>query len=143
VHLCHGVVRECCGRTLGERRSEDEHVRICRPSSGLGLTATVTVAAVTLFSLSARTEPTPPFAALVDEYMDQFALRHPSIAAGNGFHGHDDRLEDFSAAAIAAEVAWLHAFAARVHAIDPQALTADERVDRHVRLGILDGWLLD
>ena len=118
-------------------------MRMCRSSNRLRVLATVMVAAVPLFALPARTEPTPSFAALVDEYMDQFALRHPSIAAGNGIHGHDDRLEDFSAAAIAAEVAWLHAFAARAQAVDPQALTADERVDRHVLLGIVDGWLLD
>ena len=118
-------------------------MRMCRSSNRLRVLATVMVAAVPLFALPARTEPTPSFAALVDEYMDQFALRHPSIAAGNGIHGHDDRLEDFSAAAIAAEVAWLHAFAARARAVDPQALTADERVDRHVLIGIVDGWLLD
>ena len=118
-------------------------MRMCRSSNRLGFLGIVMVAAVPLFALSVRTEPTPSFAALVDEYMDQFALRHPSIAAGNGIHGHDDRLEDFSAAAIAAEVAWLQAFAARAQAIDPQALTADERVDRHVLLGIVDGWLLD
>ena len=32
---------------------------------------------------------------------------HPSIAAGNGIHDHDDRLDDFSPAGIAAEIAAL------------------------------------
>ena len=44
------------------------------------------------------------FSPLVDEYLDQFARRHPSIAAGNGLHAHDDALEDFSAGAIASEI---------------------------------------
>src|SRR5512147_71681 len=41
-----------------------------------------------------------PLAAFVDQYLDGFASRHPSIAAGNGLHQHDDRMEDFSRAAI-------------------------------------------
>jgi uncharacterized protein (DUF885 family) len=86
---------------------------------------------------------TPAFSALVDEYLDRFAARHPSIAAGNGIHSHDASLEDFSAAAIAAEVAWLRAFRSRLDSLDPAPLTADERVDRRILQGIVDGWLLD
>ena len=85
----------------------------------------------------------PAFAAMVDEYLDQFAARNPSIAAGNGIHTHDGTLEDFSASAIASEIAWLRAFRGRLEALDPAPLTADERVDRRILLGIVDGWLLD
>ena len=85
----------------------------------------------------------PAFAALVDEYLDQFAARNPSIAAGNGIHTHDGALEDFSASAIAEQVSWLRAFRARLASLDPAPLTADERVDRRILLGIVDGWLLD
>jgi uncharacterized protein (DUF885 family) len=85
----------------------------------------------------------PQFAALVDEYLEQFAQRHPSIAAGNGIHTHDATLDDFSAAAIAAEVEWLRAFRRRLDAIAPAALNADQRVDRRILQGIVDGWLLD
>jgi hypothetical protein len=46
--------------------------------------------------------PASQFRVLVDEYLDQFARLHPSIAAGNGIHSHDATLEDFSAGAIAA-----------------------------------------
>ena len=38
-------------------------------------------------------------------FLDEFARMNPSIAAGNGLHQHDDTLEDFSAAAIAVQVA--------------------------------------
>ncbi|HMJ85254.1 MAG TPA: hypothetical protein VK504_18860, partial [Vicinamibacterales bacterium] len=71
---------------------------------------------------SSSATPAPQFAALVDEYLDQFARRHPSIAAGNGIHAHDGELEDFSAPAIAAEVAWLRAFRQRIDAVDPAPL---------------------
>ena len=109
-------------------------------------TSALAIAAATATALACappqRSSPTP-FTQLVDEYLDQFARRHPSIAAGNGLHGHDDALEDFSAGAIASEVAWLRAYRSRLDALDPAPLSADERVDRRILLGIVDGWLLD
>lgn len=89
--------------------------------------------------------PTPPaaFAALVDEYLDQFARRHPSIAAGNGLHAHDDGLEDFSAGAIGQEVEWLRTFRGTLERVEVARLTPDERVDHRILLGVIDGWLLD
>jgi hypothetical protein len=83
------------------------------------------------------------FAAAVDEYLDWFARRHPSIAAGNGIHGHDRTLEDFSASAIRSEAGELRGWRSRIAAFQSTALTADERVDREILLGIVDGWLLD
>ncbi|HEY1491196.1 MAG TPA: DUF885 family protein, partial [Steroidobacteraceae bacterium] len=79
----------------------------------------------------------------MDRYLDHFAHLHPSIAAGNGLHGHDGELEDFSSASISAEIKWLHAARGRFAALDPATLTLDERVDREILSGIIDGWLLD
>jgi uncharacterized protein (DUF885 family) len=100
--------------------------------------------AVLLFSLACDRSPTPrAFGSLVDDYLDQFARRHPSIAAGNGLHAHDGTLEDFSADAIRSEIAWLRSVRRRLGAIDNSSLTADERVDRAILAGVVDGWLLD
>jgi hypothetical protein len=84
-----------------------------------------------------------PFDAFVDAYLDRFAAFHPSIAAGNGLHAHDNQLEDFSAASIAAEISWLRTTRQALSAIDAAALTPDQRVDHRILLGIVDGWLLD
>ncbi len=96
---------------------------------------------------AAHTAPDAPmpgtFAQRVDQYLDHFARLHPSIAAGNGLHGHDGELEDFSSASIAAEVTWLHAQRRSFAALDAAALSLDERVDREILLGVIDGWLLD
>ncbi len=101
--------------------------------------------ALCLVPLAARPPVVPgEFAAFVDRYLDGFAMRHPAIAAGNGLHAHDERLEDFSPTAIAAEIATLKAqrkFLSRQ--LDTTALTLDERVDRQILLGIIDGWLLE
>jgi hypothetical protein len=108
----------------------------------MAVVALALIALITAGSTSATTA-TSNFAALVDQYLDGFAARHPSIAAGNGIHDHDDQLEDFSAAAIAAEIAWLRGFASRLDTLDPMPLDPDERVDRRILIGIVDGWLLD
>lgn len=86
---------------------------------------------------------TSTFARAVDRWLDVFARRHPSIAAGNGIHTYDDRMEDFSATAMRREVGALRAERARIASFDAATLTADERVDQRILTGIIDGWLLD
>jgi len=90
-----------------------------------------------------RPQPARTFAQVVDQYLDDFARRHPSIAAGNGMHDHDDTLDDFTAGGIKAEIAALKADAARLRALSANALTPDERVDQRILLGVIDGWLLE
>ncbi len=94
--------------------------------------------------------PAPPpqsvperFDAFVDAFLGHFAERHPSIAAGNGIHRYDDRLEDLSATAVAAEIEAWKGLRARLDAIPVAALTADERVDHRIAGGLIDAWLLD
>ena len=84
-----------------------------------------------------------PFTGFVDQFLDQFATRHPSIAAGNGLHQSDGTLEDFSAAAIGSEIAAWREMKTRLAAMPTDALTADERVDHRIVAGLLDAWLLD
>ncbi len=87
--------------------------------------------------------PSDSFSVFVDEYLDGFARRHPSIAAGNGIHDHDALLDDFSAEAVEREITELKAARARLRAFAPEHLTPDERVDQRILDGIIDGWLLE
>ena len=98
---------------------------------------------LTTMVASCESDRRPTFAEFVDRYLDDFSRRHPSIAAGNGLHQHDDRLDDFTAAGIAEEIAALKRDAATLAAFDTSALTPDERVDRLILAGIIDGWLLE
>jgi uncharacterized protein (DUF885 family) len=111
------------------------------------LLAVLAVSALVVAACGRAGDAAPPKAdalsALVDRYLDEFARRHPSIAAGNGLHNHDDTLEDFSAGAVKEEVEWLRSTRASLEAIDPAPLTPDARVDRRILLGVIDGWLLD
>ncbi len=131
--------------------AEPAHARVLRPAApvcaaALRLCLAILTVAAALSGQPAAAAPAakaPAFAGLVDAYLDRFGHFHPSIAAGNGLHGHDGELEDFSAASIAAEVTWLRGARQRFAALDPAGLTLDERVDREILSGIIDGWLLD
>ena len=94
-------------------------------------------------SLTVQPSAPPGMAPIVDEYLDQYARRHPSIAAGNGIHDRDGDLEDFSAGAIRQEVTWLRAFRTRLNEVNRAPFTADEQADWRILVGIVDGWLLD
>lgn len=87
--------------------------------------------------------PAERFEAFVDAFLDHFASHHPSIAAGNGLHQYDDRLEDFSAPAVNAEIDAWKALRVRLAAIPVDGLTPDERVDHRIVAGLIDAWLLD
>ena len=106
--------------------------------------ALVVAAAVPATPPAAQPARTPAtFAAFVDQYLNDFARRHPSIAAGNGIHDFDGTLDDFSAAAMQQEITALKRDRAMLNAFKPAQLTADERVDQKILDGVIDGWLLE
>jgi uncharacterized protein (DUF885 family) len=72
-------------------------------------------------------EPLPHF---VDEYLSYLYEVHPTNAAFDGVHLHDDLLEDLGRHAIDAQIRELGAFARRLGAIDPARLTETERLER-------------
>jgi uncharacterized protein (DUF885 family) len=72
-------------------------------------------------------EPLPHF---VDEYLAYLYEAHPTNAAFDGVHLHDDLLEDLGRQAIDAQIRTLGGFARRLAAIDPTRLTDVERLER-------------
>ena len=72
-------------------------------------------------------EPLPHF---VDEYLAYLYEAHPTNAAFDGVHLHDDLLEDFGRQAIDAKIRALGGVARRLAAIDPTRLTDTERLER-------------
>lgn len=83
------------------------------------------------------------FDRFVDSYLDEFAKHHPSIAAGNGLHDHDDLLDDFTAAGIQSEITTLKRERTALQNFAPASLTPDQAVDRRILLGLVDAWLLE
>jgi uncharacterized protein (DUF885 family) len=66
----------------------------------------------------------------------------PTAGTSAGLHQYDAKLEDYSAAGVAAEVAALHEYEKRVEAIDPSALDAPVAADREILLNNIKSELL-
>jgi uncharacterized protein (DUF885 family) len=72
-------------------------------------------------------EPLPHF---VDDYLSYLYEVHPTNATFDGFHLHDDLLEDLSRRAVDEQIRALGGLARRLGAIDPTRLTEIERLER-------------
>lgn len=72
-------------------------------------------------------EPLPHF---VSHYLAWLHETHPTLATFDGVHTYDDHLDDLSRASIEDQVRRLNDFGRRLAAINPDSLTADEKLDR-------------
>jgi uncharacterized protein (DUF885 family) len=72
-------------------------------------------------------EPLPHF---VSHYLAWLHETQPTLATFDGVHTHDDHLDDLSRASIDESTRRLNDFGRRLAAINPDTLTADEKLDR-------------
>ena len=116
-----------------------------------GLAGVVTMAACS-------SEPPKPvagsgdaaFQSLAGEIAEENYRENPSAATYLGIHKYDDKLEDYSAVAIAQSVASARTFRQKLDAIDPATLTLDARLDREflqhqmdsvvIQMDLVRGW---
>jgi uncharacterized protein (DUF885 family) len=100
-----------------------------------GPPAAVTGAAPAVPAAAAQQDGWPAYAAgFVEEYLKP----QPFFAVQAGRHEYDGQMPDYSAAGIAAQVARLKEWRARVAAFDSAALNADERFEREYLLWVTD-----
>lgn len=71
-----------------------------------------------------------PLQHFVTHYLAWLHETHPTLATFDGVHAHDDHLDDLSRAGIDDAVRRLNDFGRRLAAINPDSLTADEKLDR-------------
>jgi uncharacterized protein (DUF885 family) len=79
---------------------------------------------------------------LAASFWERFLEEAPTFATILGDRRFDDRLEDVTPAATAAQIAWLDDVAARARAIDDGDLSAAERVTRQMLLDEVEGRVL-
>jgi uncharacterized protein (DUF885 family) len=75
-------------------------------------------------------------------FKDVYFKFSPTNGTAAGLHEYDAKLEDYSAAGIAANVAALHEYEKKVEAIDPSALDAPVAADREILLNNIKSELL-
>ncbi len=106
-------------------------------------TLLATSTAVLLAATALPAFAAPSLEAIEQAYVDQDAAAHPVNATAAGLHAGDARVDDFSAAAHAAEVARLHATLKQMAALDGAKLTPLQRDDRDILTAEIGGQLLD
>lgn len=79
------------------------------------------------------------YAVVVDGILEDYYRRNPTQATDLGLHGYDGQLEDYSRAAVDDEVAAIVRQHRALAALDPATLDRDERLDREMLLGWLEG----
>ena len=87
--------------------------------------------------------PSEPFPHFVDDYLGYLYEILPTQASADGFHLHDDLVEDFSRPAIDAHVRALAGFGRRLQQIDPAHLPPTERVEHPMVAANIDARVHD
>jgi len=78
------------------------------------------------------THSAEPLSHFVDEYLAYLQESHPTEAAFDGVHVHDDLIEDYSREAVDARGRELGGWARRLEGISPSTLKSEERLERRV-----------
>ena len=72
------------------------------------------------------------FVALAQDYIEEFLERYPEYATSLGDHRYDGRLNDYTAAGVAAGVEWNKRYLAELAAIDPARLGSANAIDYEI-----------
>ncbi|HMF91460.1 MAG TPA: DUF885 domain-containing protein [Candidatus Angelobacter sp.] len=87
--------------------------------------------------------PDQAFAALADQYFDQYYFKfNPTAGTAAGFHQYDNQLEDYSRATIDKQIATLKDYQKLVAKVDSKQLSAGARVDHWLLTNDINGRLL-
>jgi uncharacterized protein (DUF885 family) len=76
-----------------------------------------------------------------DAYLDDMFRAHPAAATAAGLHLYDDRLDDWSAAAVRSRIAMTRRHRDLLAVFDPERLTPSARIDRRLVLDDIEGTL--
>jgi len=82
------------------------------------------------------------FDALVGEILQDHYKRNPTLSTDLGIHTYDSQLDDYSRAAVDAEINASRAFKSRLEAVDAATLSASRQLDREFVLHALDSTIL-
>jgi uncharacterized protein (DUF885 family) len=90
-----------------------------------------------------HTAADPAFMKLADEFFDTYYFpANPTTATLTGLHSYDDKLEDYSRAAVERQIASLKDFDKRVSAVDAKSLAEMTQGDRQLVLNYIHSNLL-
>lgn len=91
----------------------------------------------------AAADPSTDFNTLVDKYFDFYFQNNPAEATQDGFHQYDAKLEDYSAAGRAHEIAGLKDYLAQFEKLDRSGLPPDTAADLDWMISSIHAQLLE
>jgi uncharacterized protein (DUF885 family) len=103
----------------------------------------MSVAAQNPPSRSLKGTPDGDFAALTDRYFDFYFHSNPTQGTAAGFHQYDNQLEDYSRAAIEAQINGLRQFRSEFTAVDASRLSAENASEHAMVVSAINGALLE
>ncbi|MBW8884357.1 MAG: DUF885 family protein, partial [Planctomycetia bacterium] len=131
-------------------RSKSPHQSLGRVKWTLAAAAAAAAIAIGCAAPEQKPAPSPalpppadaPFGVIAQAYLDDIYQRLPTQATYLGIHKYDDRLEDYSRDAVIKAVAAAHEFRRRLAALDQNALSPANQLDREALLHAIDSRLL-
>ncbi|HEY9227576.1 MAG TPA: DUF885 domain-containing protein [Gemmatimonadaceae bacterium] len=117
-------------------------MRITRRFTALAAATIVCVACSTTQDAGSGAN-SPAFSGFADAYFDSLYRFSPTAGTAAGFHQHDDRIEDLSAAAINQRVATLRMQIARLDSLRATKLSLDDSIDAAMIDGAIRSELQD
>lgn len=94
-------------------------------------------------ALWAASDSTPAFHQLVDRYFADYFRNNPSAATYAGIHDYDSVADDYSQAAVEADIRASDRYLAAFSAIDPKGLNQADAIDRELLIANLQAGLLE
>src|SRR5881628_1677060 len=88
------------------------------------LTILVLMMTVTTFA-----QTSSDYTKLLDQFFDRYFEFNPTQGTATGFHQYDAKLEDYSQAGIAKQIAFYHDFRAKFAKVDASKLSLEDRDD--------------
>ncbi|MBS1814412.1 MAG: DUF885 domain-containing protein [Acidobacteria bacterium] len=82
------------------------------------------------------------FGVYSNQYFDEAYTYSPTWATQLGLHEHDEELEDYSAAGVQKQVAWLHGWEKKIQEIPANGLDRDVAADQQILLNSIRSQLL-
>src|SRR4051794_3468350 len=84
---------------------------------------------VLLMTMTSVAQTSSDYTKLLDQFFDRYFEFNPTAGTATGFHQYDAKLEDYSQASIARQIAFNHEFRTKFAKVDASKLSLEDRDD--------------
>ena len=96
-----------------------------------------------LTSVASFAQTSSDYTKLLDQFFDKYFEFNPTQGTATGFHQYDAKLEDYSQAGVAKEIAFYHEFGAKFAKVDASKMSLEDRDDLSLVQSSINSQLLE